>query len=271
MSSYTLGFVGAGNMAEAIARGLIAAKLVGPGNIIASDPTPARRELFASFGATATEANADAARADTVLLCVKPQMMQAALEQVRDALDPRSLVISIAAGTTTTYIERALGVPEKAIRVIRAMPNTPMLVGKGATAVCRGLNATEADVRRASELLGAAGIVVTIDDEALMDAVTALSGSGPAYVFFLAEQMISAGVELGLPAETARRLALATIGGAGHMLEASPDSPQELRRKVTSPKGTTHAAITHMQAERWDQITRDAIAAAQRRGRELGK
>src|SRR5439155_5111255 len=155
-------------------------------------------------------------------------------------------------------------------RVIRTMPNTPMLVGEGMVAMAPGRNATTEDLATARKLFQAAAEVIELD-EAHIDTVTAVSGSGPAYFFYLVEQMIRAGIELGLTSDHAALLARKTAAGAAKMLMASSDSPAELRRKVTSPGGTTEAAINHMTSNNWPKITVDAIKAAQSRGKELGQ
>jgi pyrroline-5-carboxylate reductase len=267
MPQYELAVIGAGNMAEAIARGVIRAGLVRPDQIVAADVSAARRELFSSqLGIASVESAADAARsARTLLLSVKPQQMAAALASVGGAVSSDVLVISIAAGTTTEFIARTLG---GRARIVRAMPNTPMLLGEGMTAVASGPGATADDLRRARQIFESAGAVVEVD-ESLMDAVTAVSGSGPAYFFYLAEQMIAAGEQMGFTREQAKTLVARTAVGAAKMLAESTDSPQELRRKVTSPGGTTEAAIRHMEAQRVGDAIRDAVRAAERRGGEL--
>lgn len=269
--SYALGIIGAGNMAEAIARGVIRAKLYKPEQLIAADVSAERRALFSrELGIRATEENAHAARdSDALLLSVKPQQMPAALATLAEALVPRTLIISIAAGISSAFIERELG-GERPWRVIRAMPNTPMLVGEGMVGLARGAHADESDLARARAIFESAAQVIEVPEEQI-DAVTALSGSGPAYFFYLVEQMIRAGVEMGLTQEQSRQLAARTALGAARMLENTPDSPQELRRKVTSPGGTTQAAITHLESASVGPAIVEAIKAAQRRGKELGK
>ena len=271
MPLYDLAFIGAGNMAEAIARGVIRGALLRPDQIIAADVEAARRELFEQqLSVRAVESTGEAAHfARTVMLCVKPQQMPDALAAVASRIRPDALVISIAAGTTTSYIEQRLG-DRAAWRVVRAMPNTPMLVGEGMTAVAPGARATGDDLKQARRIFESAGAVIEVREE-LIDAVTALSGSGPAYFFYLVEQMIGAGVQMGLSAEHARLLASRTALGAAKMLAESPDGPAELRRKVTSPGGTTEAAIRHMEAGRLPDVVKDAIYAAERRGKELRK
>jgi pyrroline-5-carboxylate reductase len=274
MALYDLGIIGAGNMAEAITRGVIRAALLRPDQIVAADVSPARRQLFTEqLAVRAVEANADAARySRTLLLSVKPQHMADALAAIGGAMRPDALVISIAAGTTTTFIEQHLGARAGAapVRVVRAMPNTPMLVGEGMTALAPGSHATADDLHKARRIFESAGAVIELGED-LIDAVTALSGSGPAYFFYLAEQMIAAGVGMGLSPENARTLVTRTALGAAKMLNESPDPPQELRRKVTSPGGTTQAAIGHMEAQGLAQIVQDALRAAERRGNELSR
>lgn len=269
--THELAVIGAGNMAEAIVRGILTKKTLSPDRIIAADISPQRRDLFQrELGIPSIESPTLAVEGcRMILLSVKPQQMAAALASLSGVLNPQALVISIAAGITTAAIAQSLG-GNNPWRIIRAMPNTPMLVGRGMVALCRGAHATQADLDEARKLFTPAADVIDVQ-ESHMDAVTALSGSGPAYFYFLVEQMIAAGVALGLPADQADRLARQTAAGAAQMLTQSSDSPEELRRKVTSPGGTTHAAITHMQSHDWPQITRDALAAAARRSQELSK
>ncbi len=269
--SHDLAILGAGNMAEAIARGVIRSGLLSPGRIIAADPSAARRELFQNeLKIEATDDNrATVGDAATVLLSVKPQHMGDVLAALASALGPETLIVSIAAGISTGFIEKHLGGTGK-WRVVRAMPNTPMLVGEGMVALAPGAHATDADVATARRLFETAATVIQVAEDQI-DAVTALSGSGPAYVFFLVEHMIRAGVEMGLSPEHAHQLATKTAFGSAKMLVTSSDSPQELRRKVTSPGGTTHAAVSHMEARDMPVIIVDALKAARERGRELGK
>jgi pyrroline-5-carboxylate reductase len=269
--TYELGIIGAGNMAEAIARGVIASGLYLPQQIFAADPSAARLDLFRNeLGVRTTDDNAEVAQHSRILLLsVKPQMMRTALEQLRSAITADALLISIAAGISTALIETAIGTDRRP-RVIRCMPNTPMLVGAGMSALSRGRHATDDDLARATRIFSAAGQVLTVD-ESHMDAVTAVSGSGPAYFFFLVEQMIAAGVSLGLTDTQARQLAAQTALGAATMLTTTPDTPAELRRKVTSPNGTTHAAITYLESNGWPTITADAVRAAAKRSAELSQ
>jgi len=267
----SLGFIGAGNMAEAITRGILRSALYSPDQILVSDPAPERRSLFADLGITAHADSAQvAASCEILLLAVKPQMIDAALAQIRPVLPPDTLIISIIAGLSTTFLETGLSTGGQNIRVIRVMPNTPMLVGAGMSALCRGAYATDADIATADRIFAAGGRTVRVDP-AQMDAVTALSGSGPAYVFYLTEAMAAAGKQLGLSEAHAALLARQTIIGSAKLLAESKDAPAELRRKVTSPGGTTQAAIESMQRDDLSALIARALSAAAARSKELGK
>jgi len=264
-----LGFIGAGNMAEAIARGVLRAGLYRAEELAAADPVEERQRLFSGelqISCTADSAHV-AARSRIVLLAVKPQIITAALAQIRPALRPDTLVISIVAAITSGFIENALG---GNVRVIRVMPNTPMLVGAGMSALAKGAKATEEDLAVAERIFNAGGKTTRVREE-LMDAITALSGSGPAYIFYLAEAMAAAGVKLGLGEAEANLLARQTVVGAAQLLGQAKDSPSELRRKVTSPGGTTQAAITALEAGDFMGLMARALAAAEKRGKELSQ
>ncbi|HXE55366.1 MAG TPA: pyrroline-5-carboxylate reductase [Tepidisphaeraceae bacterium] len=266
--SVELGILGAGNMAEAIAGGVVRGGLLKPDQILAADVSGDRRKIFSErLGISTTEDNRQvASQAKTILLSVKPQHMKQVLEGIRDVLRADALIISIAAGISTRFIETHVGGSR---RVIRTMPNTPMLIGEGMVAMARGQHATEDDSRRARALFETAAAVIDVSEDQL-DAVTAVSGSGPAYIFYLVEQMIRAGTELDLSPEHARQLAIKTALGAARMLASSDDSPQELRRKVTSPGGTTQAAISYMEQHEFASTVVEALKAAATRSRELG-
>jgi pyrroline-5-carboxylate reductase len=269
--AYHLGIIGAGNMAEAIVRGLLRGNVLRPDQIIAADVSAERRRLFTNeLGVNAVETNAQIAAAAPrcLLLSVKPQQMADVLTKLAVDLRNDTLLISIAAGISTAFIETHLG-PGRRWRVIRVMPNTPMLVGQGMAALCRGKNAMPDDLAEARRIFECAAKVIEVP-ESLMDAVTAVSGSGPAYVFYLVEQMIRAGTDLGLSESDARLLASQTIAGSAAMLLASSDPPAELRRKVTSPGGTTQAAITHLDNRAVGQSIVEAVNAAAARSKELG-
>jgi len=267
LSGKRIGFFGAGNMAEALARGLLSGG-VPADSLIASDVAEARRKLFSqTLHIAATNDNREVlAKSDVAIFAVKPQNM-AELLAIISGPSHGKLFISICAGVSTRYIEKELG---DAPHVVRAMPNTPMLVGAGAAAIAKGKYATDEDLAVARAIFETAAKVIVVE-EALMDAVTAVSGSGPAYFFYLVEALVEAGVKLGLTKEAALALAKQTAFGAGRLLTTSADEPAELRRKVTSPGGTTFAAITKMEeAGVKGQIVK-AVEAAAARSKELGK
>ena len=268
--AHELAIIGAGNMAEAIARSVIASNILAKNQIIAADVSPARREIFSGqIGVAAIEKNGQAARgAKMILLSVKPQQMKDVLAGLAPVLSDQSLIISIAAGISSAFIETNLG-GGKSWRVIRAMPNTPMLMGKGMVALARGKNATEADLAAARKIFQAGATVLELTEDK-MDAVTAMSGSGPAYFFYLVEQITRAGITLGLSQQEAQVLASKTCIGSAAMLEGSSESPQELRKRVTSPGGTTQAAIELMESRQLGEILVAAIRRAAERSRELG-
>ena len=202
-----------------------------------------------------------------ILLCVKPYQIEDVLKTLAPAIDESAVTISIAAGIGCSFMEKTIGGKP---RVIRAMPNTPMLVGCGMVAIAAGTHAKKEDLAKARRLFESGGKVIEVTEDK-MDAVTAVSGSGPAYFFFLVEQMIQAGVELGLTETESRTLAIQTAAGAAKIMTESKESAAELRRRVTTPNGTTHAAISHMEKNAWPQITRDALKKAAERSKELGK
>lgn len=253
-------------MGEGLVRGLVSAGTVSPDRLIATDVRPERLDNLAGrFGVRVTADNRAAVSASAVVvLAVKPQQMAGLLAEVAD-LASRKLFISIAAGIPTGRIERELGGKP---RVVRVMPNTPAQIGAGALALCRGSYATERDLELAEGMMRALGATVRVE-EAAMDAVTALSGSGPAYVYLMAEAMIRAGVDVGLTEELSRKLALQTVLGAARLMASSVEDPAELRRRVTSPGGTTEAALKVLQDGRLVDLFSDAIRAAAARGREL--
>ena len=264
MTQHLLGFLGGGNMAEAIIRAAISKGIAAADRVIVADPAAARRDLLAGLGVTVTEDNAAVvAAAEQVVLAVKPQVFPGVADVVKAAAD--KIVISIMAGLSSAKIESLAGVP---LRLVRVMPNTPMMVGAGMSGVALGPHAQEGDDELAMRLFGAAGEAVRVS-EFDIDAVTAVSGSGPAYVFYLAEAMQKAAADLGLSAH-ARTLVNHTILGAAKLLVDSTDDAATLRRKVTSPGGTTQAAITHLEEQAVGRAVVDAVAAAHRRSRELG-
>jgi pyrroline-5-carboxylate reductase len=262
-----IAFIGGGNMATALIQGLIATHTARREQLLVSD---VRQEglvqLRDKYGVRTTLDNRVACNSDILVLSVKPQTFAGLLPAIAPHLAPSTLVISIAAGVPLRAIEAAL--PQS--RVVRAMPNTPALVSAGATAIAPGSKATPEDMALATKIFVSVGQVVHVD-EAQMDAVTALSGSGPAYVFLLAEALAAAGAELGLAPEIASVLAAQTIYGAGRLLIESHDPPSELRRKVTSPGGTTAAGLAALEARDFAGAVAACLRAANARGAELGK
>ena len=265
-----IAFIGGGNMARSLIGGLI--RNGAPAQAISvSEPNAELREAIArDFSLSAHADNAAAARnADVLVLAVKPQVMKIVCADLRDiAQARRPLVISIAAGIRIGQLDDWLG---GGAAIVRAMPNTPALIGAGATGAHANARVTAAQREIAQSILGATGSMVWIGDEALMDTVTALSGSGPAYFFLLVEALEDAAVAQGLPRETARELALQTCLGAGRMLREDAAAPAELRRRVTSPGGTTQAALESFAASGFTAIVTRAVAAATQRGRELSR
>ncbi|MFN3964892.1 MAG: pyrroline-5-carboxylate reductase [Silanimonas lenta] len=264
----TVAFIGGGNMARALIGGLRRGGMAA-GRIIVSEPSAVSREgLAAEFGVTATADNAEAAAAGEVwVLATKPQVLRGVCEALAPlAQARRPLVVSIAAGITSAQLDRWLGGGQA---VVRSMPNTPALLGAGVTGLYATAAVGEAQRALAEALLRPAGETVWIADEALMDAVTATSGSGPAYVFLLAEAMQAAAEAEGLPAEAARTLVVETIAGAARMLKESGEPAATLRQRVTSPNGTTQAALEAFAAGGFTPLVAAAVHAARIRGAEL--
>ena len=270
MDKDTIAFIGGGNMARCLVAGLVARGRA-PGTIRVAEPVPALREALATdFGvATFEAASAAAPGAGTWVLAVKPQVMKSVCETLAPlATTGRPLVVSIAAGITAGQIETWLGGGQA---VVRTMPNTPSLLGAGATGLFANGRVDAAGREAAEALMQTAGLTAWIPEEALMDAVTAVSGSGPAYVFLLAEAMQAAGEAQGLAPDTARTLVLQTILGAARMLSETGEDAATLRKRVTSPGGTTQAAIESFEGNDFRRIVHEAITAATERGRELSR
>lgn len=265
----TIGFLGAGNMAEAMIRGLIQGRVVLPANIIASAPRPERLdELTTTYGIVTTTVNAEVARrADILILSVKPQILERVVHEVSAHVQPGTMVMSIAAGVDTATIETLL---PPASRVMRAMPNTPALVRAGATAISRGQHATDADVTEARLVFDAVGMSVVLDENQL-DAVTGLSGSGPAYIFLILEALADAGVKVGLSRRNAQRLAAQTVMGSAKMLLDTDEHPGKLKDMVTSPGGTAIAGLHTLEQGGLRTTLINAVETATKRARELGR
>ncbi|MHC8508803.1 MAG: pyrroline-5-carboxylate reductase [Rhodospirillales bacterium] len=258
---------GCGKMGGALLQGWLA-RGFSPANIAAVDPAPAG-PLPAGVKAVKTPAELDPAFApDAVVLAVKPQVMDAALLGYAGFAQAGALTLSIAAGKTVACFEAAFG---GTAPIVRAMPNTPAAAGRGVTALCANAHVDGAGRALTESLMQAVGETVWLDDENLMDAVTAVSGSGPAYVFLLAESLAAAGEKAGLPADLAAQLARATITGAGALLDAAAETPPAtLRENVTSPGGTTAAALAVLMGEDgWQAALDEAVKAATERSREL--
>ncbi len=265
-----LGFLGAGRMATALARGCVEAGLVPAYGVLASDPSDAARRKFQHDvpGANATANNiAVLADSSTVVLAVKPQMMAAVLADVREVVEPRHLVISIAAGVTLARLSQSL---PAGTRLVRVMPNTPCLIGLGASCYSRGAAATAADAATVERLLTSVGKAYEVAEPQL-DAVTGLSGSGPAFIYTVIEALAEGGAAMGLPPELALELAAQTAVGAASMLAATGLSPAELRDQVTSPGGTTLAGLDALKRAEGAAAFRAAVEAAAKRSIELGQ
>jgi pyrroline-5-carboxylate reductase len=267
-SGLTIGFLGAGKMATALARGFVHAGLVQPAALIASDPVePARAAFARETGGKATASNSEVATAANVLvIAVKPDQVAGVLAALRDELTEQHLLISIAAGVTLAKIEGAL---KPGARVIRAMPNTPALVGASATAFAPGKNATPADAELAGKLFSAVGVALPAK-ETLLDAVTGLSGSGPAYAFLMIEALSDGGVAAGLPRDVATRLAAQTLLGAAKMVLETGQHPGALKDMVTSPGGTTIEGLHELEKGEVRAALINAVRAATEKSRRLG-
>jgi len=263
-----LAVVGGGKMGEALLKGLLAAGMLEPSDIVVSDVSAERRDVLSEgYGVSTTNDNTEAIDgADVVLLAIKPQQMDEVLGGLSGAVKPHQLIVSIAAGVGIEKIASYLadGVP-----VVRAMPNTAAQVGKAMTAVSAGSYAGEAELATATELLSAIGDIVVID-ESLQNSAVALNGSGPAYFYLFVDALVEAGVAHGLSESDARRLAVKTMEGAAAMLAETGKDPQALIAEVASPGGTTVAALDSFEASDLRASVSDAVAAAVRRAGELG-
>jgi pyrroline-5-carboxylate reductase len=263
------GFIGAGKMATALARGWISAGLARAGTCIASDPVPGIREQFATAtGARVVVDNLQVvAESDVIILAVKPQSLPEVLAEIRPAIAAEQLVVSIAAGVTLARLESLLG-PGR--RLVRVMPNTACQVQAGAAAYSGNNTATPADLALTDRLFNTGGIAFSVPEK-LLDAVTGLSGSGPAFVFAVIEAMSDGGVLAGLPRDVATRLAAQTVFGAARMALETGLHTGELKDLVTSPGGTTIAGIQALERAGVRSGLIDAVAAAARRSEELGR
>jgi pyrroline-5-carboxylate reductase len=264
----TVGFVGTGNMAEALIRGLVTAGVVEPRQIVGSDPRAERcQQLAEKYRIATTTDNLEVARRSEILvLSVKPQVMTRVLDEIAPTVRPTALVISIAAGIPIATLEDKL--PRS--RVVRTMPNTPALVGAGATAIAGGGHATSEDLAAAKRIFDSVGLTVVLE-EAQLDAVTGLSGSGPAYMFLIIEALSDAGVKVGLSRYNAQALAAQTVLGSAKLLIETNEHPGRLKDMVTSPGGTAIAGLHTLEEGGLRTTLINAVEAATKRSRELGE
>lgn len=261
-----IGFIGGGNMAEAIIKGLLEGN-VSAEAIMVAEPLPLRRDfLSAEYAAEVSDDNLEvASKADIIVLAIKPQMAGSVLSGLEPAISASKLVISIMAGISTGFIEESL---TNGVKVVRAMPNTPALIQAAATAICPGRKAGTSDLDVARAIFERVGTVVTVPEK-LMDAVTGLSGSGPAYVYAFIEALADAGVREGLARDIAAELAAQTVIGAARMVAETGEHPALLREKVTSPGGTTIAGVHALESGCFRGTIMDAVHVAAIRSREL--
>lgn len=266
IEDFSVGFIGGGNMAEAIIKGLLASGVT-PGNIMVAELVERRRDfLQQEYGVEVTAEAAAVVESHThVVLAVKPQVADRALRPVAECFSSAHCLISILAGVSTTRLE---GLLDAQVRIIRAMPNTPALIGAGAAGICRGRYASAEDESFALQLFGAVGCVEVVT-EGMLDAVTGVSGSGPAYVYMLIEAMAEGGVVEGLTREAALSLAASTVAGAAQMVVEDQGHPAILREKVCSPGGTTARAVHTLERGNFRATVMDAVGAAIERAREL--
>jgi pyrroline-5-carboxylate reductase len=263
---YRLGFIGAGKLSGSVIRGLVRSKFCAPHEIIASEPNEAAREaLRDEVAISVTPENAEAAeRADVLLLGVKPSVVLPALSAISAAAGNK-LVISLAAGVRLETMEKITQA-----RLMRALTNTPSAICRAATAIARGTRTTDQDLKEAQKIFGAIGVVVEVAEEHI-DAVTALAGSGPAFVYTVIEALAQGGAKVGLPADVSLTLATQTVLGAAQLASESGLSPEELRRMVVTPGGTTAAGLAAMEKHATAEGLIAAVEAATRRGQEMAE
>jgi pyrroline-5-carboxylate reductase len=270
LTSVRVAFIGGGNMASAILGGLVQQGMAASAICVVEPVQAVRDQLLQQWGvhaaADAAAASAQLQQANLVVWAVKPQVFQAAAAPVAPGV-AQALHLSVAAGIPSASLTQWLNTP----RVVRAMPNTPALIGQGMTGLFANSSVSPEDRQLAEQVMNSVGQTVWLQDEAHMDAVTAMSGSGPAYVFYLLEAMIQAGTQMGLSPAQARQLAIQTFKGASALAEGSADTPEVLRQRVTSKGGTTHAAISSLEADQVGALFVKALHAARDRGEEMGK
>ncbi|MDR1417564.1 MAG: pyrroline-5-carboxylate reductase [Endomicrobium sp.] len=267
--SKKLFFIGSGNIAQAIISGLLETKLVKAQNIICNDVVKKKvLNLQQKFGISVAEDKGEALiDADIVFLSVKPQSILNVFDEIRNFIKKNTIIISIAAGITTRFIEENI---KKNVAVIRAMPNMPALVRCGITALCKGRFVTNEQLQKAKSLFAAIGKAEIIDEDNF-DIITALSGSGPAYIFYFCELLQDAAYRLGLSQEIAKSFAVQTVYGSGKMLDATNEPAGILKEKVKSPKGTTEAALKYFESQNLSNIVYNAMFQAMERSKELSK
>jgi pyrroline-5-carboxylate reductase len=263
-----IGFIGAGKMATALAEGLVRSGRIVPKNLSAADPAENARNHFAQVtgGIAAASHAAVLADADVLILAVKPALIPSVCAELRGNIPAKTLVVSLAAGVTLARLKDWLG---DGVRLVRTMPNLPCRIAQGACGYCLGASSTPADAQAVEELLGTVGVVVRVE-EPLLDAVTGLSGSGPAFVYEVIEALSEGGIRAGLPAAVAAALAVQTVRGAAEMVRLTGEAPAALRDRVASPGGTTVAGLKALEAGNLRQTLIAAVETAARRSRELG-
>lgn len=268
MLTQRIGFLGAGRMATALGQGFLEAELTAAENLLGADPVPEARERFAqATGAATTDDNLEvAAVSDVIFLAVKPPQLGKLLDLLKGKIAASTLVVSIVAGVRLKVLAEGLG---QGVRVVRVMPNTPCLVGRGASGYCLGAFATEEDGKLVEQLLTATGIAYRLDEK-LLDAVTGLSGSGPAFALVIIEALRDGGVRMGLPPDVATALAAQTLRGAAEMVLTTGESPSELTDRVASPGGTTVAGLEVLESHGLREALVEAVRAATARSIELG-
>jgi pyrroline-5-carboxylate reductase len=262
-------FIGSGNMASAIISGLIETRLINAENIVCNDIVRQKAlRLAQDFGVSiAEDKNESIADVDIIFLSIKPQNILEVFDEIRDFVKRKTIVISIVAGITTRFIEDNI---KKEVAVIRAMPNTPALVRLGATALCKGRFVTGQQLRKVKSLFSSIGKAEILDEKDF-DIITALSGSGPAYIFYFCELMQKAAQKLGLDKEIAKRFAVWTVYGSGKMLDVTKESAEALKEKVRSPNGTTEAALKYFESQNLSNIVYESMKQAMERSKELSK
>ena len=262
-----IGFIGGGNMGEAMLSAVLTAGLAASDEVTVSDVSRERRDYLAErYAVTMTDDNRRAAAGSAiVVLAVKPQNLAEAMAGLNGGLRPEQLVLSIVAGTRIEPIQRGL----EHAAVVRSMPNTPAQIGQGMTVWTSATEVSTEQRQAAAAVLGAMGREIAVDDEDDIDKATAVSGSGPAYLFLFVEALAAAAIDIGLSADVAQELVLATVLGAGHLVEQSGRDPAELRRMVTSPGGTTAAALAELAEGKFNELVTRAVRAAYQRAKEL--